>query len=1689
MPIQTNLSTSPYFDDFDETKNYHRVLFKPSVAVQVRELNQLQRILQSQIERFGDNIFKRGTIIDGCNFTFLDKLSYAKLLDTDIASAPVNVSSFKNFYAKDSANLIGIVVETANGFESTAPDLNTIFLRFLNSGNTFSETKFTKNSILEIYNANNVVQRVKINEGGTDFSNTDEVVITSALAVQNTTGGSTFDSNTWIVNTKVTQDTTGARGEILEVNTTANSESVILKIRPLETDVTNADSTSTLWRFSPGYTITADDLGATTANASANGLVVGLAGTGAAAALLTDSTGKITTIAVTSEGSGYYTPPHVTVFSNTGSVASLNLESQGYLARVTVQNDDTATGNAYGVSVGEGVIYQKGHFIRVAPQLKVVEKYANSTTPDAKVVGFDTTETFVDYNDDPSLLDNALGTFNYTAPGADRLKLSPTLVVLDTAEADANTDFLPIIEFNKGKPFRQLRTTQYNKIQNEISKRTFEESGNYVVDQFRSVTTSPISTSEANTFDLVVDTGIAYINGNRVETFNSFTGTIDKGIDTTTATDVGIEINYGNYLRVNEVGGYFKFNTGDVVDLYNTARLYTSNTEITGTTPSPAGTKIGSARMKSLVYESGEPGSTAVYRLYLFDISMSNGYNFKDVRSLYYNGATYKGYADAVLERTGTSTSNVAVLQFTNNDKLVFDTGFKAVANLTSVDYRYRSTNVVSMANTGFISSTVATGTLPYVGNLNSAEKADVIVVPLANLVTDNISTASVINTNNIISLSNSSLFTALKPGDYLRIYGTAESKVRRVTGYSPVAANGTANGLSVTLDRVVDLASSNTAANVAFTLPQYAPVQLSTRVDRVANVNGTDLRIYLNPPANFTTTGNVAVTYTAKRTAVAPTVKTTNRKTLVKLRLANNAATDTGPWCLGVNDIFRLRNVYIANTSTVNTNSTNVTNDFFIDHNQTENSYGLGYLYKKPTSTLALDETNDYLLVEFDNFIKSGDAVYSVSSYTKDDGAGNSSVTTLESLSLSAANVHSLEIPEMYTSRGEYFDLRDTLDFRVGASNTAAITSTLASATINPAIPSHATAIDTINEKYFPEPESDVSFDIVKYESRNDLVVLTSNGDFQVIKGVPGANITRAVPPNSILINSLSIKEYPSLPENLSANTLEVLDKKISNIKYTNERQNLYTVSKAVTDDNIQYEQPSAYRMSDIGSIDRRLKNIEYRVDLRDIDDEVKNLAIKSSVDASINRFKFGFFVDNFTSTNFSDFDNPEYSALNFNNRLSVPRDQINIKHKFYNSNTTTAALISGKIATLPYEEYTAVKQLSATEPTPPVVVANTVVAQSRTCIEVVNRNGAKVQDRFVTFSSTAGVAKLYMGAIGEDRWEIYQSTSPQFTVPTSGSPLPAGTRLVVTSESAQAIPTEDRNELASLKALPNAIAAGKWDLKSRPNVTFGSKSGNSKYWIKNHGYLSWSHDPSQGLYYMVRVIRNTTYHDYRLCYPVDATTNVTQTIGTPVKMTYEGKVVSQSPGKISIGYKSSGGYYGYPYTYVSRGNPLNTQLTGFNLGYYSGYNTISGIRVYPVANETSMTVEIRGLKPNTKHDFYFGDQLYNSSATPLFGQFKNQYGQDTVGGSTLISDDSGNLKFKWFFKSGLVDSITRTAYVKNQVANNLINVNKVAKIKSSDDVSTATWNIGVNWYGYQYSYYNTTGVLGLNYRYYWPF
>ena len=75
-----------YHDDFDEADNYHRVLFNTGRAVQARELTQLQTIIQQEITRLGNNIFKEGASVEAAGvvaepteFVKISSGSYASL--------------------------------------------------------------------------------------------------------------------------------------------------------------------------------------------------------------------------------------------------------------------------------------------------------------------------------------------------------------------------------------------------------------------------------------------------------------------------------------------------------------------------------------------------------------------------------------------------------------------------------------------------------------------------------------------------------------------------------------------------------------------------------------------------------------------------------------------------------------------------------------------------------------------------------------------------------------------------------------------------------------------------------------------------------------------------------------------------------------------------------------------------------------------------------------------------------------------------------------------------------------------------------------------------------------------------------------------------------------------------------------------------------------------------------------------------------------------------------------------------------------------------------------------------------------------------------------------------------------------------------------------------------------------------
>lgn len=125
--MSLNFNVDPYYDDFDPSKNYHRILFKPGYAVQARELTQSQTILQDQITKFADNIFKQNSPVTGGQITTNFYCYYIKLQST-YNNASINVSDFdgkliQNATGSVLARVIATVAPTGTGGAGDPPTL------------------------------------------------------------------------------------------------------------------------------------------------------------------------------------------------------------------------------------------------------------------------------------------------------------------------------------------------------------------------------------------------------------------------------------------------------------------------------------------------------------------------------------------------------------------------------------------------------------------------------------------------------------------------------------------------------------------------------------------------------------------------------------------------------------------------------------------------------------------------------------------------------------------------------------------------------------------------------------------------------------------------------------------------------------------------------------------------------------------------------------------------------------------------------------------------------------------------------------------------------------------------------------------------------------------------------------------------------------------------------------------------------------------------------------------------------------------------------------------------------------------------------------------------------------------------------------------------------------------------------
>lgn len=796
-------SSSPYHDDFSESKGFHRILFKPGVAVQARELTQLQTILQNQISRFGQNIFKEGAIVIPGQQSLDIGYKYVKLTTSynSVDSDTVIEDLVGDIVTGQTT---GVRAEVVNFSVATDTDPPTIFVKYLDSGTNFNTNAFSNGEILV---------------------NSDESVSLQAAA-------------------------------------------------------------------------------------------------------------------------------------------------------------SSATGTGVAYSVTAGVMFLKGNFVYFGADTTIVSKY--TTTP-SKSIGFVATESTITSDDDASLLDPAVGSYNYFAPGADRYKVALTLTSRSLTPAETDDDnYVELARIEDGILISQKKSTEYNILNDTLARRTYDESGNYIVKPYGLEVIEHLRTGNTNIRDgllpaglggnsalfvNVISPGKSYVLGYELENLKSQYVVAEKARDYKTVNNSTVSTETGNYILISGLYSIPDIATLPAISLYS---------KYTKTSGSSFGTLVGTARIRSLEYYSGS-GVTAIYKAYLFDIRMTEGYSFeRDVKQFFYDNSGFADFTANVNPNLVTITGSVSTTNGSNN---ISGAGTRFISELKTGDYVSVNGNTILIDTV--VSDVSAYANVNLVGNVSgvsiSRQQANILLPTKATYIYE----------------FPYSTIKEVDPTDIETSYSTRRVYDRTLSGGNVSITAGT--------DEVFSAYSTDNYLLVDKSDGSY--VDLTSKVTRSGSPTGKTVTFTLGAGYG---THDVRIVTTVQKTNSAAAKKT---KTLVNTSLdfTSNVGATATVLSLGQADIYSLANVRMSatafGTSYSATNSIDITDRYVLDNGQKKTHYDIGTLKLKASSPTPTGPIRIY----YSYFTHSSGDYFSVDSYTDIDYE---------------------DIPT-FVDGAKTYQLRDCLDFR----------------------------------------------------------------------------------------------------------------------------------------------------------------------------------------------------------------------------------------------------------------------------------------------------------------------------------------------------------------------------------------------------------------------------------------------------------------------------------------------------------------------------------------------------------------------------------------------------------------------------------------------------------------------------------
>ena len=294
-----------------------------------------------------------------------------------------------------------------------------------------------------------------------------------------------------------------------------------------------------------------------------------------------------------------------------------------------------ATSVASTAYINNGVYFIRGHFVDVPSMYLILEQYANN--PSYRV-GLEVSESIVTPEDDPSLNDNAAGTSNYAAPGSHRFRIR-TQLVKKPINDETDKNFIELLRINNSKVEQFVTATAYSELERSLARRTYEESGDYVVDTFtikareclddgfnNGVYRPGDTTAQGNiaSDDLItyeISPGRAYVRGYRTEFLVPQYIDAPKPRDFEGVQNGIISFRLGNFVKVYDVYGWPNLTGEGVTSAYHVLELYDDWTLNSANTTT--GRMIGRCRTVQM-----QKDTDTTYDLWIFDAQMFTALNF-----------------------------------------------------------------------------------------------------------------------------------------------------------------------------------------------------------------------------------------------------------------------------------------------------------------------------------------------------------------------------------------------------------------------------------------------------------------------------------------------------------------------------------------------------------------------------------------------------------------------------------------------------------------------------------------------------------------------------------------------------------------------------------------------------------------------------------------------------------------------------------------------------------------------------------------------------------------------------------------------------------------------------------------------------------------------------------------------------